>query len=62
MARTAGEAVPREALLRHADWLFARALTLREAGDVETAEELVQRALEYLDRANLDEQQKTRKE
>lgn len=54
--------MPREAVLRHADWLFARALTLREAGDVETAEELVQRALEYLDRANLDEQQKTRKE
>jgi hypothetical protein len=44
------------ALLRYADWLFARALKLRESGDVESAETLEQRALEYLDQAEPDEQ------
>jgi hypothetical protein len=37
-----------EALLRYADWLFARALELREAGDIDGAEALEKRASEYL--------------
>ena len=43
-------------MLRYADWLFARALKLRESGDIESAETLEQRALEYLDQAEPDEQ------
>jgi hypothetical protein len=34
----------REALLRYADWLFARAFKLRETGDTEAAEKLEQLA------------------
>lgn len=44
------------ALLRYADWLLARALKLRESGDVASAETFEQRALEYLDQAEPDEQ------
>jgi hypothetical protein len=44
------------ALLRYADWLFARALKLRESCDVESAETFEQRALAYLDQAEPDEQ------
>jgi cellobiose-specific phosphotransferase system component IIA len=49
-----------EPFLRYADWLLARALTLRETGNVEAAEKYVQRALECLDKA--DKQQQTKKE
>jgi hypothetical protein len=54
--------VGREAFLRYADWLFARALTLREAGDIETAEKYEQRAVECLDQAILDGQQQKNKQ
>jgi hypothetical protein len=54
--------VLREAFLRHADRLLALALVLREAGNIKAAEKYVQRALECLDQANLDEQQEAKKE
>jgi hypothetical protein len=54
--------VQREAFLRYADWLFARALALREAGDIGTAEKYEQRAVECLDQAILDGQQEAKKE
>ncbi len=48
----------REAFLKHADRLLARALTLRETGEVGVADELAQRALQFLDQAeNLEKQQ-----
>jgi tetratricopeptide (TPR) repeat protein len=60
--------IQREAFLRYADWLLARALALRAAGDVETAEKYEQRAIECFDQANeqpdqtnLNEQQEANK-
>jgi hypothetical protein len=47
-----------ESFLKYADWLLARALTLRESGNVEAAEKYVQRALECLDKADKQEQAK----
>ena len=45
------------AWLRYADWFLARALKLREIGDVENAETLERRGLEHLDQAEPNEQQ-----
>lgn len=50
--------VLREGFLRYADWLFARALVLREAGNMEAAEKYVQRALECIDQAETMEKAK----
>lgn len=44
--------IQREAFLRYADWLLARALALRAAGDAEIAEKYEQRAIECFDQAN----------
>lgn len=41
-----------EAFLRYANYLFARALKLREAEDIAGAELLERRAVQYLDEAN----------
>jgi hypothetical protein len=51
----------REGFLKYADWLLARALVLRETGNIEAAEKYAQRALECLDQANLHEPQETQK-
>jgi hypothetical protein len=44
-------------LLRYADWAFVRAFKLRQAGDVDGAERLEQRALEYRNLAKPNERQ-----
>jgi hypothetical protein len=49
-----------ESFRKYADLLLARALVLREAGNIEAAEKYVQRALECLDKA--DKQQQAKKE
>jgi hypothetical protein len=51
-----GMVVPREGFLKYADRLLARALMLREGGDIEAAEKYVQRALECLDKADKQRQ------
>jgi hypothetical protein len=48
---------PSAAFLRNAEWLFARALKLREQGDAEGAEIFELRAVQYLDQAIQHHQQ-----
>lgn len=49
-----------ESFRKYADWLIARALVLREDGNIEAAQKYVQRALECLDKA--DKQRLAKKE
>lgn len=49
-----------EAFLRYADWLFVRALELRETGDVESAEKYERRAIDCLDQAEALDRQKSK--